>query len=70
MDYPLLYGTGRHWLNGAGPLKSGHKPAPDGAIRIHVVVPVYATLRTLRGALWFEVNPRACPMECLPRLPC
>ena len=37
--------------------KSGQEPAPAGASRIHVVVPVHATLKTLREALWFEVNP-------------
>ena len=46
--------------------KSGQEPAPDGAARIHVVVPVHATLKTLREALWFEVNPRPCPVKCLP----
>ena len=37
--------------------KSGQDPAPDGAARIHDVVPVHATRKTLREALWFEVNP-------------
>ena len=41
--------------------KSGQEPAPDGAARIHVVVPVHATLKTLREVLWFEVNPRPLP---------
>ena len=44
--------------------KSGQEPAPDGASRIHVVVPVHATRKTLREALWFEVNPRPCPVKC------
>jgi len=37
--------------------KSGQDPAPDGAARIHAVVPVHATRKTLREALWFELNP-------------
>jgi len=37
--------------------KSGQEPVPDGAARIHVVVPEHATLKTLREVLWFEVNP-------------
>jgi hypothetical protein len=37
--------------------KSGQEPAPDGATQIHVVVPVHAPIKTLREALWFEVNP-------------
>ena len=57
MHDPLLYGTGRQWFNGAGPEKSGQEPAPVGAARIQVAVPVHATLKTLREALWFEVNP-------------
>jgi hypothetical protein len=50
MDDPLLYGTGSEWFNGAGPEKSGHKPAPEGATRINAVVPVMRHLK-LRGSV-------------------
>ena len=46
--------------------ESGQTPARDGTARIHVVVPVHATLTTLREALWFEMNPRSCPVKCSP----
>ena len=39
------------------------KPAPDGAARIQVVVTVPATLKTLREAVWFEMNPRPCHIK-------